>query len=328
MTTLVIATDEAGYGPKLGPLVIAATSWSLPSDQDPGSQFDSFSGSTKIGDHQVAVADSKTVFQPSKPGGLDALHAVVSACRHWIGIDPDDSGDSRWLRQLVAAEDLIGLDEAAWLDLGYAKPVLPRGDVAESIRRWSSSGVQLTAHAVRLLTARRMNEFFDQSGNKSDLLSESTLGLVRGLLDDFVGENTAADGNSPLSVHVYCDRHGGRRYYAGVIQHCFDEAEIQIVRESSSQSSYALSGEGWEGQVHFTVKGDRFAPVSMSSLIAKYVREVAMSSLNDYFAAKHVGDQPLKRTAGYPVDADRFLTDIQPIMDKEKIDQSQLIRRR
>ena len=29
---LLIATDEAGYGPKLGPLVIVATAWSIPGD--------------------------------------------------------------------------------------------------------------------------------------------------------------------------------------------------------------------------------------------------------------------------------------------------------
>ena len=27
--TLVIGTDEAGYGPNLGPLVVAATAWQL-----------------------------------------------------------------------------------------------------------------------------------------------------------------------------------------------------------------------------------------------------------------------------------------------------------
>ena len=32
--TLVIGTDEAGYGPNLGPLVVAATAWQVEADAD------------------------------------------------------------------------------------------------------------------------------------------------------------------------------------------------------------------------------------------------------------------------------------------------------
>ena len=33
--TLVIGTDEAGYGPNLGPLVVAATAWQVDAGADP-----------------------------------------------------------------------------------------------------------------------------------------------------------------------------------------------------------------------------------------------------------------------------------------------------
>jgi len=38
VTTLVVGTDEAGYGPNLGPLVIGATAWvaaAAPGDVEP-----------------------------------------------------------------------------------------------------------------------------------------------------------------------------------------------------------------------------------------------------------------------------------------------------
>ena len=59
---------------------------------------------------------------------------------------------------------------------------------------------------------------------------------------------------------------------------------------------------------------------------AKYLREKCMSALNQYFADRCVGE--LKPTAGYPVDADRFLASISDIIVREKIEGKHLIRAR
>ena len=66
----------------------------------------------------------------------------------------------------------------------------------------------------------------------------------------------------------------------------------------------------------------------MSSMIAKYLRERLMGSFNEFFSARHQGAGPLKPTAGYPVDADRYLADIRPIIEAEKIARDELIRSR
>jgi hypothetical protein len=51
-----------------------------------------------------------------------------------------------------------------------------------------------------------------------------------------------------------------------------------------------------------------------------------MQSFNRYFATLH--REPLKPTAGYPSDANRFLRDIAPILSREKIADEKLIRMR
>ena len=51
--------------------------------------------------------------------------------------------------------------------------------------------------------------------------------------------------------------------------------------------------------------------VALASMLAKYVREVCMRQFNEFWA-KHVPG--IKPTAGYPVDAKRFYSEIQGAM--------------
>ena len=69
-------------------------------------------------------------------------------------------------------------------------------------------------------------------------------------------------------------------------------------------------------------------PVAFSSMVAKYLREKAMESFNDYFQSLHRGESPLKPTAGYPVDADRFLSAVEQTLRAEEIVTSDLVRSR
>ena len=169
-----------------------------------------------------------------------------------------------------------------------------------------------------MITAQSFNAACDKGYNKADLLSESTLGLVRSLLERHTEEQVA----------VFCDRHGGRRYYGGVLQHTFPDIPVQVTSEEKGMSRYCLSGAKRSIDVRFTVKGDSFTPVAMSSLHAKYLRERMMGSFNSFFQKLHDGKEPIVPTAGYPVDADRFLVDVEPILKREKIDREQLIRSR
>lgn len=173
---------------------------------------------------------------------------------------------------------------------------------------------------ARVITAQRFNAICRTGSNKADLLSESTLGLVRGLID--------LHGADDSSISVFCDRHGGRKFYGGVLQHLFPDARLHVAKEEKQQSEYRLTRANQQIDVCFTVKGDSFTPVALSSMHAKYLRERFMESFNEYFQVRHKADVGLTPTAGYPVDADRFLIDVASTLERESIPRQSLVRSR
>src|SRR5690348_14319014 len=78
----LIGTDEAGYGPNLGPLVVAASVWYVP-DRPATDLYTRLKKAVcrEIADRdppRVAIADSKQLYQPAR--GLADLEQGVLAC--------------------------------------------------------------------------------------------------------------------------------------------------------------------------------------------------------------------------------------------------------
>lgn len=323
---LLIATDEAGYGPKLGPLVIVASVWkidlpkaSAADDETLSRVFAPLREPTSIGLSTVRIDDSKAVYHPSS--GLEKLHAVVSASHHWCDYPEPTLGP---MVHRIAAADVAAIERTPWLGRLGDQPFLPRPETVSAIASWQTGGANLVAVRARIITATEFNQACTDGKNKADLLSQTTLGLVREMVEHF--------GDDESEVRVFCDRHGGRRYYAGVLQHVFEDWQVRVTSEARRQSVYRITGGSHSADdqtidVAFTVKGDSFTPVAFSSLHAKYLRERMMDSLNAYFMALHRSDLPLRRTAGYPVDADRFLRDIARVIQREKISPDDLVRK-
>lgn len=316
---LLIATDEAGYGPKLGPLVVAATAWKIPetfvSQTEIDVRFEPLRRPVTIVGQTVRVDDSKAVFKPGS--GLAGLHAVVSASHHACGILEQDL---LGVLARIAPQDVEVVKRSAWLGQLGDQPFLKPGQTQVARQAWFASGISLVDTRVRIIPARQFNLACGEGLNKADLLSESTIGLVRHLVDEHAGPSE--------KVGVYCDRHGGRRYYAGVLQHGFPEAIVQVKGESRAESAYRLTLGKQTVDIAFTVKGDSFTPVALASMHAKYLRERLMASLNAYFKSLHRSSVPFKPTAGYPVDADRFLDDVAATLARENIDRDHLVRLR
>ncbi|TWU59738.1 hypothetical protein Poly51_00100 [Rubripirellula tenax] len=313
---LLIATDEAGYGPKLGPLVIAATAWKIPGE---GLNHDAIDAAFAIlrepawlGSLKIKVDDSKSVYKPG--AGLAVLHAVVSASHHWCG---QATMGLREMLMTIAADDFASIEGTPWLrdlsDEAYLSPT----ETKPLLATWKSNANRLVDVRCRVITASRFNAACVDGMNKADLLSESTIGLAKSMIDSHAADER--------EVVVYCDRHGGRRYYSGVLGHVFPDATIAVIAESKQRSAYRLTEHGKTIDIAFTVKGDSFTPVALSSMHAKYLRERLMQSLNRYFADRDKS-KTLTPTAGYPVDADRFLAAIEPTIRREKINRDNLIR--
>jgi ribonuclease HII len=288
----VIGTDEAGYGPNLGPLAIGLTAWRV--EAAPEEAETALAAALEAAGSVAGGrlwGDSKLIYRGG--AGLDLLErGVLVALALASGGRP-----ARWA-ELAAAVGINGgvaLAEQAALDaLG-----LPRhgsaADIpalAELVRgRLAALGVAAVAVRCRLVTPGEFNGLLDRGLNKSDILSAATLELAAAV---------AAAANAAEPVVLWCDRHGGRRRYAPQVARAFATPLIQPLEETAQRSRYRI-GPAWS--IEFTVGGEARLPVAVASMTAKYLRELAMLAFNAHWGAVQPGLGP---TAGYPVDATRW----------------------
>ena len=150
--------------------------------------------------------------------------------------------------------------------------------------------------------------------NKANVLFTATSGLIKRAFDNFADDD----------LQVMVDRQGGRIHYRKNLQRMFDGLELKILRESPSVSSYELRCPGKRMRLHFTVGADeRFLPVSLASMVSKYLRELLIGNINRYFTGFN---KDLKPTAGYWSDGSRFVEDLKSTLPHIQFDNEQLIR--
>jgi ribonuclease HII len=299
----LIGTDEAGYGPNLGPLVISATLWHTPDGVREDDLYTTLAGvvsrhGTPDSAARVPIADSKSLYKAA--GSLQALECGVLTAWRAIGLDPVD-WRAAWAQ--AAPSSLAALDCDPW----YAdfELSLPLHHDSASLERLADIFLQaLRAADVRLLNVRsvivppeQFNGELDRWGNKATVLSTLTLDLVRAILP-------AGDGQC---VFVSCDKHGGRQRYADLLQAAFPEYLVEIYGECRSHSLYRWGPAASRFECRFLEKAERLLPVALASMASKYLRELAMLAFNAFWR-QHLPN--LRPTAGYPEDARRFRDEI------------------
>jgi hypothetical protein len=307
---LLLGTDEAGYGPNLGPLIIAATAWEVPERIAPEAMYDALNevvcnGAVKPDDCRLPIADSKQLYKPGL--GLASLERAVLTALAILAREAT-SWKNIW-RQFNDADEAAQWLADPWHD-GYDEP-LPIDVLPEQLppladlfaRGCQARGVRLVGLQAAVLMPAEFNRLVQQCGNKAEVLSLTTLELVRRLL----AKLPAGD------VQVCCDKHGGRDYYAALIQHVFPEGLPRVRHESSELSVYEVRDGGRPIEFRFLVGGERMLPTALASMTAKYVRELAMRPFNAFWQRQIPG---LKATAGYSTDAKRFLADIREARER------------
>ena len=299
----LVGTDEAGYGPKLGPLIISSSLWKIPDDRAEVDLYDMLAPAvSSVADpgnpSQVVIADSKQLYQSG--GGLGGLEKSLFPALSIIG-----QREECWTKLWQA---LAPGSDSQWGHLPWYKGFdlrLPCATTVSQIELLTNvlrtalenAGVLLMSIQSTAIFPQRMNERIEASGNKSTVLSEESLDLVKRMIEPLDNE----------PVRLIFDKHGGRNRYAALLQHAFPDEIIQVVEEGRRESIYRC-GRTRRMEMRFVVKGERFLPAALASVTSKYLRELAMRALN-HFWCDNV--QNLKPTAGYPVDARRFRLDIQ-----------------
>jgi hypothetical protein len=323
---LFLGTDEAGYGPNLGPLVIGASAWQAPDKVTPQSLYAALeavvcSGPAPAGDRRLAIGDSKQLYKPGN--GLAALERGVLTALAML-----DRPVKRW-RELWPCLDprLNGNWQAAPWHREYDEPLptdATAADLADLVgnvsRGCQDRDIRLVGLQATVLSPGEFNAELSRCGNKAEVLSLATLGLARRML-----EALSATQCSGERVQVLCDRHGGRAHYAAVLQHVFPEELVRVRQESAELSAYELTFEGRQVEFRFLVGGECMLPTALASMTAKYARELAMRPFNAFWQRQVPG---LRATAGYPVDARRFRSEIRAAQQRLAIADCELWRER
>jgi len=321
---IVVGIDEAGYGPLLGPLVVTGVAFEVPDEVAAAGSpdlwsllSDSVTRRPSRRDLRLPVLDSKKLYQ--RAAGLSLLEGSALAMLQSAQPPP---GTFLELLRRIAPQSRELLAQYPWYrDLDFELPVEADATAvamkANAVRRNArAAGVRLAGVVCEPLLEGHFNRLVNSTRNKAVVLLGVTLRIVQRLLARARGRTT----------RVFVDRQGGRSRYLDPLMTAFAEFELEVLEESARRSAYRLIQAPSAHTVEFRTDGeDHHLPIALASIVSKYVRELFMKGLNHYWSARVAALRP---TAGYYTDALRFLEDIAPAVQRERIDRDLLVRQR
>ncbi len=315
---ILVGIDEAGFGPLLGPLVVSSCSFSIPQQMLDADLWQVLQKSVSIKRAHIAgrllITDSKKAY--SKSIGIGHLQRTVLACCRCLDKNPTTLTE---LIKVLCPESLERLAEYPWhkgitdyhiradaTDINIASNVF-NDDMA-------ANGIKLLELKSCCLDVAFYNKMVSEVKNKSSVLFSTTSQLIKNAYDSFEAE----------CLQILVDRQGGRAHYRKGLQLMFSDAQLKILCESDTVSSYELQDKHRTMRLHFVVGADRkFLPVSLASMVSKYLRELLVDCMNRYFTSRCIGLQP---TAGYWKDGLRFIADLKRDFPDFRYDSNKLIR--
>lgn len=320
---ILIGIDEAGYGPRLGPLVVAASAFRVPeagAGRMPDAWHDLVAAPGRAARGRFVVGDSKQVFGPSHDGAR-----LERPLRAFLAVRAPDPAVPTDLDALLAAVGDDGTARTALPWYGGAAPTLPlfdggtpSPDATDALRDGlAAAGIEFLGFAASVVDERRLNAAFAVRGNKADVLFD----IGSGLLDRLLGLRR---GSEPAGA-VF-DRLGGRRFYLQPLLARWPGRFTWAIDESPRSSRYRMRLESGEIDLRFDVGANADAPqVALASMLAKYLRESFMRLWNAHFAGVCPGIPP---TAGYAEDGTRWLDATRAARARAGISDDDLVRMR
>jgi hypothetical protein len=157
----LIGTDEAGYGPNLGPLVISASVWEVPEGVGAEDLYGLLGGVVRAeppfdSNQCVPIADSKVLYRPGH--GLRHLERGVAAALALLGRQP-----ATWRAAFECLDSASALARRAmpWY-ANFDCPLPLDSDPAETGALAVRLAAALAAAGVRLVDLRSRVVFEDQ----------------------------------------------------------------------------------------------------------------------------------------------------------------------
>ncbi|MGD1042099.1 MAG: hypothetical protein ABR913_03420 [Sedimentisphaerales bacterium] len=315
---ILVGIDEAGFGPILGPLVVSSSAFCVPDNLVWANHWEilrtSVSEKRTSLKGRLLIVDSKKAF--TRTIGIKHLRRTVLATLKHLGSEPKN------LTELVSAlcpDCLEHIAEYPWYkkagdyqlgednaDIGIAVSML-RADLA-------NQHIELLGLKSRCLEVAHYNRMVTAVDNKAKVLFTAVAELMQSTITEFANED----------LDIVIDRQGGRSHYQRQLQLMFGESQLRIIHEDQDRSSYEMKTNNRKIRVHFVVGADsKFLPVSLASMACKYLREVLVENINNYFLSFNPAIKP---TAGYWQDGLRFIEDIKTHIPNLSFNANQLIR--
>jgi hypothetical protein len=339
MPLLLAGIDEAGYGPTLGPLTVGLSMFRLHEADatlgtpnlwkllDGGVCREPGRGGKADSKGRVAIADSKRLKlsnSVSTTHPLVHLERGVLACLASLpgtgGAMPlDDDGLLATLGARWPAHSCYG-GEAMPMPLAHSQAEL---GIAGSIlaRALAKGKTEIVALNCRVMAEREFNEIVRRTGSKGEATSTALSEHLRHAW-------SVLESSSPgTRLGVVCDRQGGRMAYAGLLEAAIPGSAVTVVEQTETRSQYTVEANGRRAGVAFMVEAESaHLPVALASMVAKYVRELSMARFNRAWSRRCVEMKktPVRATAGYALDARRWLDEMSGTLTRE--DRETLVR--
>ncbi len=317
--SILAGIDEAGYGPLLGPLVVSSVVFEIPKqnlNQDLWNILKaSVSKNKKNQSGRLLIIDSKKAY--NRKTGINQLERTTLTFLKSLG-----KTEPLVLSQLLKSLCPVcfqRITQYPWYQkiesrqLTYNKTDI---DIASDVlnRDLQDNDISFIDLQTRCLDVGYFNDMVSRVKNKSRVLFSAVAEFIQSIYEQYGDED----------LHIIVDRQGGRSKYRRILQTMFPGTDLTILCENAKISSYELVRQNKRMRLHFVVEGDsKFLPVALSSMVSKYIRELLVEHINNYFLSFC---DNLKPTAGYWKDGQRFIREIETKVPHLHYDAKLLVR--
>ena len=259
----LIGTDEAGYGPNLGPLTVTGTLWQNGSDQD--DLYHALEDAIKSApdrkkDNRIVLADSKVVYKSS--GSIANLETSVLSIAGLLQSSTSTAVSSgqnlpgtvaELFKTFCPKQDWAKIAAMPWFDFDSiqlplkAKPETITLKADHLIATATTANIALLSVDCRCVFPTEFNRGLAKHGNKASLLSNETLDVLSHLKSKSID----------YDLEITCDKHGGRSRYVDLIQNHLTDAVINVGAETTRLSDYSFTEQDRDVVIRFQAGGKK-----------------------------------------------------------------------